>query len=500
MREARDHGIPDVTYPDQPTTNRMSKNNGVPGSFRAGKLSALLFAGLVLVAACEGDNVWSGDSADARPQVTNLALPQVAFAGEKLSVRVDAVASYGVAQLVLSMRGAVNTDTTVTIATATPRLSQIVQFTVPTAIQDTVLLVQAAVIDTRGAVSGSKDGSVVVFGPPTITNLSAPTIVRLGELVSVRVSAFGARNVSQIDLVARGAIQKDTSILISPARSNVVQDIVLRMPTEAQDTVITLSVGARDQVGQGSEAVSRTIPIVIDPPLVEISTPAVAHAGLNLDVQVHAKGVRQIGQIRVELRGAHVADVNVPISPTQSDFIQNVSIPLPPNIILNDLRVRAAVVDRGLIVAYSDENLVTIPLGQPGITSLETPLQAYGGKTLDIRIRALGDRPISKVEVRYRGVVDSTKTYTITPTQTNVIQDSWVILPDVTSDANLTILATVTDVSGAVSEIVTANVSVVPPPPGPASSELELSFAPAMKSTDPPWSRTVSLRALTGAL
>jgi len=501
MREALDQRIPGDAYPDEPETIPVSKiMNGTDPMGR--KLAALFLAGVVLTSACDGGNVFTGDDADYKPQILNLSLPQVAFAGEKATVRVDASASFGVAQVVLSLRGAVNADTTISIASATPRLSQIVAFQLPTSIQDTLLLVQAAVIDQRGAVSGTREGTIVVFGPPTITSLSAPTIVRLGELISVRVSAFAARNVSQIDVVARGAIQKDTTIAVSPPRANVTQDIVLRMPTEAQDTIITLSVGARDAAGQGGEAVTRTIPIVIEPPLVEISTPAVAHAGLNLDVQVHAKGVRQIGQIRVELRGAHVADVNVTISPTQSDFIQNVSIPLPPTIVLNDLRVRAAVVDRGLVVAYSPENLVTIPLGQPGITSLETPLQAYGGKVLDIRVRAQGDRPITRVDIRYRGVVDSTKTYTINPMQTSVIQDSWVGLPAVTADGTLTILATVTDVSGAVSEIVSTNVSVIPS--SQPEPDFQLSFVPAFRTAEPPWARRSAFRILgsplTGAL
>jgi hypothetical protein len=142
-------------------------------------------------------------------------------------------------------------------------------------------------------------------------------------------------------------------------------------------------------------------------------------------------------------------------------------------------------VDRGQVVAYSAENLVTIPLGQPAIVSLEAPLQAYGGKVVDIRIRAQGDRPISKVEVRYRGIVDSTKTYTVNPIQTFVIQDSWVRLPNVTTDGNLTILATVTDVSGAVSEIVSINVSVIPA--SQREPDIGLSFAPTFRTADPPW-------------
>jgi hypothetical protein len=493
MREALDQRIPGVAYPDEPEMIAMRKTMKHPDLGRM-NLAALAVVAVMVVGACDGGNAFTGDDSGTRPEVLNLSLPQVAFAGEKTTVRVDASAPAGVAQVVLSLRGAVNSDTTINVASATPRLSQVVTFQVPTAILDTLLLVQAAVIDKQGAVSGSREGTIVVFGPPTITSLSTPTIVRLGDLISVRVSAFASRNVAQIDLVATGAIQMDTSIIVSPARANVTQDIVMAIPNEAQDTLIKLSVGARDAVGQGGEALTRTIPIVIEPPLVEISTPTIAHAGLNLDVQVHAKGVRRIGQIRVELRGAHVADVNVPISPPQTDFIQNVSIPLPPTIVLNDLRVRAAVVDGSQVTAYSSENLVTIPLGQPGIISLETPLQAYGGKVVDIRIRAQGDRPISKVEIRYRGVVDSTKTYTITTAQTSVIQDSWVGLPAVTVDGTLTILATVTDVSGAVSEIVSTNVTVLPSPsPEP---DFELAFAPVFHTAEPPWARRSAFRIL----
>lgn len=411
-----------------------------------------------------GENLFGDDVNEFTPQVTALTLPQVAFAGERVNIRIDATAARGVSQLVLALRGAVVRDTTVWIRPEKSRVSEVVAITIPDALQDTLILVRAAIIDGRGDASRTREATVVVFGPPTVTDVSAPSTVRLGELISVRVSAVGARQVSQIDLVASGAIQKDTSVTVSPPRTNVTQDIVFGLPGTVQDTLITLSVGVRDAIGQISAPSTSTIPIEIEPPVIELTAPATANAGLDLNVAVHATSMRQISQIRLELRGAYVKDVSVPISPAQADVIQNISVPLPGDIITSDLRVRAAAVDRAGVVAYSSESNVLIPLGPPVVWSLEVPTSVSGGQTVDVRVRARGDRPLNKIEIRFRGAADATKTFVINPARTDVVQDASVTLPVAPADSVLVVMATATDLSGAVSEIVSQGIPLASPP------------------------------------
>jgi hypothetical protein len=385
----------------------------------------------------------------------------------------------------------VSKDTVVAVTPVQSRISKVVTLKVPQVLADTLILVQASVIDAVGDQSGVREGTIVVFGPPAVTSVSAPTIVRLGELISVRVSAFGARKISQIDVVARGAIQKDTSVMVSPARSNVTQDIVLALPSAAQDTLVQLSVNARDMVGQGSAAVTRVIPLVIEPPVVELVAPPSANAGMSLDVSVHARGVRQISEVRLELRGAVTRDLTVAVSPTQSDVVKNVSTVLPGNILLSDLRVRAAAVDRGGVVAYSDESVVNIPLGPPFVTELETPLAAYNGTVVDVRVRARGDRPLSLIEVRFRGAVDSTKSYTIDPQRVDATQDVSVGIPASPKDSVLVVMATARDLTGAISEIVTRTVSVIVIPDTTTAAEPELQLAAAFDFSPATWTQPV---------
>jgi len=480
----------------EPAMTLMKKMIEAPQSARGIRrwmIGAL--ASVAMVAACEGDNLFTGTSNEFSPQVQGLSLPSIAYAGENFSIRVDAAASRGVSQILLSLAGAVEKDTVVTLNEAPSRISRVVQVAVPTILADTVILVQVAVVDKLGDVSASREGSVVVFGPPSVTSLSAPAIVRLGELVSLRVTAFGARKITQLVLLASGAIQKDTTVTVSPARTNVTQDIILAIPNTAQDTLLRLSVSARDESGQGGAVVSRTIPLVVDPPFVELVSPAVARAGMMLDVQVLAQGVRKISEVRVELRGAVTRDVTVAISPSQSNIVQNVAIALPGDIRLSDLRARAAVIDRGQVMAYSEEDLITIPLGPPAVLDVEVPLVAYRGRLTDIRVRATGDRPLTEIQIRFRGAADSTKTYSVDPIRLDVVQDAWVGIADSTSSTTLIVMVTARDVSGAVSEIVSRTLTVENP------TEPDLAMAePRLESRAVPfhWSPTRQAAPRTG--
>jgi hypothetical protein len=435
------------------------------GRGRTRSLALLLVAAVLPLAACEGENMFTGDSVDLLPRVTSVSLPPVAFAGEVVNVRVDAAAAHGVSDLVVALRGAVVKDTTVEIKPPRSRLSQVLAIPVPNLLQDTLLVVEASVIDQFGNASRTRDAMTVVFGPPTITSVSAPTVARPGEPISVRVTAFGSRKISLVDMVARGAIEKDSTINVAPPRNNVTQDLVLMLPVAAGDTLLTLAVGVRDEAGQSSVAVTRTVPLAIEPPSVSLSVPATARAGLYLDLDVTAQATRQIAEMRVELRGAFTRDTVVRISPTQSALTQHIAVLVPGNITLPEVRVRAVAVDRGGAVAYSDVKTVTVPLGPPLITSLEVPSTAKYGTTVDVRVRGAGDRPLTRVDVRFRGAVDYDGVYTVSPLNTQVIKDASVAISPTPKDSVLVVSATVTDVSGAVSEIVSKAIPVTMPLP-----------------------------------
>jgi hypothetical protein len=457
MRGAFHHdGIASATAPHERLGKRMKSDR--MGTRRLAL--ALVLAGLPL-AACEGDNMFTGDSVELLPRVTDVSVPLVAFAGETVNVRVDATAAHGISDLVVALRGAVVRDTAVEINPPRSRLSHVLSIPVPDLLQDTLLVVEANVIDQLGNVSRVKEATVVVFGPPTITNLSAPTVARPGEPISVRVTAFGSRKISLVDVVARGAIDKDSTIAVLPPRNNVTQDLVLVLPISAGDTLLTLTVGVRDEIGQTSGAVTKVVPLAIEPPAVQLDAPATANAGMYLDVDVHAQAVRQVSELRLELRGAVVKDTVVKVTPTQSALTQHIAVPLPGGITLPELRVRAIAVDRGGAVAYSDTKTVTIPLGPPVVTSVEVPTSVKSGNVADVRIRAQGDRPLARIDVYFRGAADSTRVFQIVPQRMSVVQDASVGVPLAPKDLILVVSATATDVSGAVSEIVSQAIMVI---------------------------------------
>jgi hypothetical protein len=457
---------------------------------------------VVFAGACEGDNLYSGDVSEYTPLVNSLSLPQVAFAGDEVTIRIDAAAARGISQVVLALRGAVQKDTVVELDEPLARVSQIVAITIPDAVTDTLILVQAAVIDQYGEVSATREGTVIVFGPPTINSVLAPAIVQAGSLVSVRVSAFGARNISQIDLVTVGAVHTDTTVSVFPPRTNVTQDIVFSVPAFVQDTVIQLAVSARDELGAASPAKLMLVPMVIAPPTVEAIVPTSVQAGKLLSVAVAASSARQISELRIEIRGGWSQDVIVPLSPTRANAVEYIDVPLPANLIVPELRVRAIALDRANVLSATEVYTVDAPTFAPVVSNVEPYAGSiYGGHTADFRVQALGDRPISHIRFRWRGFVTPAftggtlgsptyaptiavngpeATYEVTPPRLSVIEDIAVGTPCVRNDATFFVLVTAYDVDQNLSSIVQQQVVltgnpacagpvdvIVAPPPAP---------------------------------
>ncbi|MGD8276676.1 MAG: hypothetical protein PVH00_01560 [Gemmatimonadota bacterium] len=443
-----------------------TRHDSRPGSgLTRGLALALMLGGIPLAGACDGDNAFTGDSVELLPRVTNVVAPQVAGAGDVVNVRVDASGSHGISNLVVSLRGAVTKDTSLAYNPPRTRLSEVLGIHIPAQLQDTLLIVQASVIDQVGNSSQIREGTVVVFGPPTITGVSTPTVARAGDPISVRVTASGSRKISLVDMAARGAIVMDSTIAIVPPRNSLTQDVILFVPTTVADTLISLALGVRDEAGESSETVSRSVPLAIEPPTVALSAPATAHAGMNMNVEVSAQAVRQVSEIRLELRGAFVSDKTVTISPTQSSLTQIITVAVPGDVTTSELQVRAIAVDRGGAVAYSGQEVVTIPLGPPVVLDVEVPSFVKAGNTADVRVRALGDRPLTRVNVWFRGAIDSDKVFTVNPQRMDVIQDASVAVGSAPKDSVLIVSATVTDLSGAVSEVMTRAIPIVFPPP-----------------------------------
>jgi hypothetical protein len=455
----------------------MTNQTVVPGTSRiVRRLSALLLAGVVFAGACEGDNLYSGDVSEYTPLVNSLSLPQVAFAGDDVTIRIDAAAARGISQIVLALRGAVQKDTVVELDEPLARVSQIVSIRIPQAVTDTLILVQAAVIDQYGDVSATREGTVIVFGPPTINSVLAPAIVQAGSLVSIRVSAFGARNISQIDLVTVGAVHKDTTVSVFPPRTNVTQDIVFSVPSFVQDTVIQLAVSARDELGAASPAKLMLVPMVIAPPTVDAIVPSSVQAGKILSVAVAASSARQISEVRVEIRGGWSQDLVVRLSPTRANALEYIDVPLPANLIVPQLRVRAIALDRANVLSATEVYTVEAPAFAPVVASVSPFWETIeGGHYADFRVQALGDRAITTIRFRWRGftkdsinslfendrVLNGPETiYEVTPARLSVTEDVAVETPCVRNDATFYALVTAYDADQNLSPIVMSVVNL----------------------------------------
>lgn len=425
-------------------------------------------ATIFIVGACEGDNMFSGESSSGRPRVLDIVMPQSVVAGDTVLIRVDGTAPRGIDQILVSLRGAVSRDTTATIDDEKQQASVVFKFAIPSAIQDSLLIVQAQVSDVAGQFSAPAEVSALAFGPPVVTGVSGPNGVRAGETVNVRVTAFGARRVSRIELSARGAVTIDTAVDLSPSVVNANEVISLRLPDVVQDTLITLTATAHDQFGFSSAPRSGSIAFAIEPPAVQMLVPPSVEAGKLLNFAVYATALRQITQIRIRYSfPGHPDQEDIfSISPTRAQVTQYVSKLLPANLALPEVRVQAFALDRANDLGISQVYTVPTPSGGPVIASSSVQsASVFGGHFVDVRVQATGDRPIKRIRFRWRGFTaedleePETNFLPVVPS-TSVIEDVAVAAPCVTADGVFMILITAYDQDDQLSPVRTEFVTV----------------------------------------
>jgi hypothetical protein len=310
-----------------------------------------------------------------------------------------------------------------------------------------------------------------------VTGVSGPNGVRPGETINIRVTAFGARRVSSIDLSARGGITSDTTVVLSPAVVNAMEIITLRLPDNVQDTLITLTATANDQFGFSSAPRSGLVTFAIDTPSVQLLVPPTVEAGKVLNLAVLASALRHVTEIRLEYRGGFIADEIITIAPTRARTLEYISKLLPSDLMVPEVRVRAFVLDRANTISATAVHTVATPSGGPIISSasIHTPT-VFGGHYVDVRVQATGQRPIKRLRFRWRGfiadLVDAMRNdggqYLVGPDQnvgfstssTSIVEDVGVSTPCVQTDAVFMMLITAYDEDGQVSPIVTQFVNV----------------------------------------
>ena len=421
---------------------------------------SMLAVALPALAACEGDNLFSGSASDAQPRAFVVG-PNFVQASDTFQVRVDAFAPFGVSRVDISLRGAVTADTSFRGDDISPSASPIFKFKAPDFLADSLIIVTARVTDKFGNVSRLQVDTINAFGAPAVISVTKPDSVRAGQSATVRVRLIGSRRITQVNVQVRGAMTLDQSFPISPPSFDVTQDIVLQVPPVVLDTVLRISVSARDEAGVESSPTLIIVPIAGELPVVTLNVPTTAQPGGLLDMSVRAVSTRGIASIRVELRGATTAlDTVVVINPPRTDVTQLISLRIPASVQDSLLTVRVYAVDTRNTPGPAQTATVRAATGVPVILSLTAPLPPQPGQRFDVRLVARGSRLLSRIDFRFRGAFDSDQSFAVNPPRTDVTQDAFVDIPLIVKDTFISVLATATDASGAVSDISVIRFSV----------------------------------------
>ena len=99
--------------------------------------------------------------------------------------------------------------------------------------------------------------------------------------------------------------------------------------------------------------------------------------------------------------------------------------------------------------------------GPPIVTVVDAPATVREGATVDVRVKAIGRRGITKIDIRYRGAINQDQSFPISPVSSDTVTvDASIELSDTTSDATLRIEVFATDAFGGVSAIVSRTVNI----------------------------------------
>jgi hypothetical protein len=138
------------------------RDNRIPLRAAAGACGALL-----LLAACNGENLFRGDvSTIAPPTIAALTVPDSVVPNSDLGIQVEAVSLAGVARIDLALAGAVVADTLIQISPAQTDVVRSLTFSMPDSFQSSALVVTATAVDGNGVSSQPVTASVRAVTPP----------------------------------------------------------------------------------------------------------------------------------------------------------------------------------------------------------------------------------------------------------------------------------------------------------------------------------------------
>jgi hypothetical protein len=111
----------------------------------------LVFA-LPFVLACDGDNLFSGNSSATQPRASVFG-PSLVVTGDEFQVQVFAEAVRGISRIDVAIVDAFYQDTTLIVTGASQTASPLIKFHAPESFLTPTMIVMARVVDRRGTVS-----------------------------------------------------------------------------------------------------------------------------------------------------------------------------------------------------------------------------------------------------------------------------------------------------------------------------------------------------------
>ncbi|MBI4408367.1 MAG: hypothetical protein HY561_01585 [Gemmatimonadetes bacterium] len=273
---------------------------------------ACLLSSIVLLGACEGDNLFGGreDGGGGAPQVTSLTVPDSIRGGDVLDIRITAAAPLKVAKFTVAFRRALLKDTTVTVATPLTEVTQDVSIIVPDTARDSLLVINVTATDQVGKVSEIRSDTVRVrdASAPSVTAAIDSTTVTAGQQVSISITArdnvaldsLGYLMLRPPDTLKRRMVQ----VAGGPRQDSLL--FVDTIPADLRPTTIKIVGLAVDLAGARGTSDSVAVSIVDRVrPSVTILAPTISVSGRD-SVEVKAQVRDTVGVSSVTMVGEGV--------------------------------------------------------------------------------------------------------------------------------------------------------------------------------------------------
>jgi hypothetical protein len=278
-----------------------------------------------------------------------------------------------------------------------------------------------------------------------------------GDTLRFLVTGAGPNGLNRFDVAVRGAVNKDTSLIVANTGRQVSGTVKLVLPQQLIDTLLYVWARGYDANGNSSNVASDTF-VVFEPPTIASLTGGESLApGGVATLRVRAMGLRPLDQMTFVTQGAvpfsnHTVALN-PATDVTRDF--QISIPSTPA----DTLVQVAVSVRDVNgLTASRSYTLPIRVTGPEVTGLTVPPEATPGLSLTVEVNGAAMRGVGALKVVLSGSLSDTAEVKRTDYPPTAFGRFTFPLPSDLIGSTITVDAYAIDKSGTVSTPITAYV------------------------------------------